>query len=89
MSDADRFKIEMNPALKNLPHLDKDGNVVNRSPTRNKPVFDSEYASTSSIIQNAKSEKFMLDYEKFKYRPKKETFQHDAIAKNSINRYFS
>lgn len=36
--------------------------------------LDNEYASASLIIQNAKSEKFMLDIEKYKYRPKKETF---------------
>lgn len=30
----------------------------------------------------------MLDYERFKYRPKKDFFQHDAAGKNAINRYF-
>ena len=38
---------------------------------------------------NAKSEKYMLDYEKYKYRPKKESFTHEALGKNAINRYFS
>ena len=77
-----------NPILKNLPYLDKDGNVVNKSPDRRKEVIDNEYATAASIIQNAKTEKFMLDYEKFKYRPKKESFQHEATGKHKINSYF-
>jgi len=31
----------------------------------------------------------MLDYEKFRYRPKKEAFNHEVIARNKINSYFS
>ena len=31
----------------------------------------------------------MLDYEKFRYRPKKESFNHDVVGKNKINSYFS
>jgi hypothetical protein len=62
---------------------------MNKSPTRNIPTIDQEYATTSSIIQNAKSEKFMLDYEKFRYRPKKESFNHDVPGKNKINSYFA
>lgn len=30
----------------------------------------------------------MLDYEQFKYKPKKEVFHHDVLGKNAINRYF-
>jgi hypothetical protein len=90
--DGDRFfrsnNENSNPILKNIPYLDKDGNVVNKSPTRNMPVIDQEYASTASIIHNAKTEKFMLDYEKFRYRPKKESFNHDVVGKNKINSYF-
>ena len=49
--------------------------MIGRSPAKEKlGAVDSEYASTANIIQNAKQEKFMLDYEKFKYRPKKDTF---------------
>lgn len=91
--DGDRFfrsnNENSNPILKNLPFLDKDGNVVNKSPTRNMAVIDQEYASTASIIQHAKTEKFMLDYEKFRYRPKKEAFNHDVVGKNKINSYFA
>ena len=91
--DGDRYfrtnNENSNPILKNLPFLDKDGNIVNKSPTRNLPVIDQEYATTASIIHNAKTEKFMLDYEKFRYRPKKESFNHDVVGKNKINSYFS
>jgi hypothetical protein len=91
--DGDRYfrsnNENSNPILKNLPFLDKDGNVVNKSPTRNMAVIDQEYATTASIIHNAKTEKFMLDYEKFRYRPKKESFNHDVVGKNKINSYFS
>jgi hypothetical protein len=31
----------------------------------------------------------MLDYEKFRYKAKKEAFNHDAVGKNKINSYFS
>jgi hypothetical protein len=29
-----------NPMQKNFPYLDKDGNVVNKSPSRNMPIID-------------------------------------------------
>lgn len=73
-----------NPILKNLPYIDKDGNVQNRSPERRKEIIDHEYASAASIIQNAKNEKFMLDYEKFKYNPKKEKFSTNIVGERNI-----
>lgn len=69
--------IDNNSPSKNHPTLDREGNVVYRSPKRmgqQLSSLDNEYATASLIIQNAKSEKFMLDIEKYKYKPKKETF---------------
>ena len=71
-----------------MPYLDKDGNVQNKSPDRRKEIIDHEYASAASIIQNAKNEKFMLDYEKFKYNPKKEKFSTNIVGERNIYSQF-
>lgn len=80
-----------------MPTLDREGNVVgggiSRSPDKRKALesqkFQQEYSSAASIIQNAKTEKYMLDYERFKYKPKKESFEHKAIGKDKINATFT
>jgi hypothetical protein len=49
-------------------------------------IPQNEY-STANILKNAKSERLLLDLEKFKVRTKKE-FNHDVAAKSEINEYF-
>jgi hypothetical protein len=78
-----------------MPFLDKEGNVVGgRSPEKRRALEQQkhqaqEYSSAATIIQNAKSEKYMLDYEKFKYKPKKESFDHPVIGRQKINAAFT
>ena len=48
-----------------------------------------DYSTAATIIQSAKTEKFMLDYEQYKAKPKKPIFTYETKSTNAINNLFS